>query len=156
MAIQVGQSAPEFTLYNTERQEVSLAQYKGKNVLILFFPQAFTGTCTAELCSIRDGLTAYNNMNAEVLAISVDSLFTLNEYKKKENLNFELLSDFNKNTSAAYHALYEEFAFGMKGVSKRAAFLVDHEGNVRYAEVLDTPTDLPNFEAIQQTLGSLN
>jgi peroxiredoxin len=156
MAIQIGQPAPDFTLFSTAREEVSLNQLKGKNVVLLFFPQAFTSTCTTELCSIRDGLTSYNNMNAEVFGVSVDSVFTLGEYKKKENLNFELLSDFNKDISTAYDALYEDFVFGMKGVSKRAAFVIDQEGTVRYAEVLENAGNLPDFDAIQQTLASLN
>ncbi|MCC6760333.1 MAG: redoxin domain-containing protein, partial [Chitinophagaceae bacterium] len=100
MAVTVGQAAPNFTLFNTEKQPVSLEQYKGKNVLILFFPLAFTGVCTTELCNIRDNIGVYNNANAEVLGISVDSLFTLGKFKEEQNLNFQLLSDFNKDTAA--------------------------------------------------------
>jgi peroxiredoxin len=125
-------------------------------VLILFFPQAFTGVCTTELCSVRDNLAFYNQTQAEVLAISVDSVFTLGRFKEDQRLNFNLLSDFNKEVSAAYGALYENFVFDMKGVSKRAAFVVDKAGNIAYAEVLDSAGDLPNFEAIQQTLAGLN
>lgn len=156
MSIQIGHPAPAFTLYNTDKQQVALSNYVGKNVLILFFPQAFTGVCTTELCSVRDNLAFYNQTQAEVLAISVDSVFTLGRFKEDQRLNFNLLSDFNKEVSAAYGALYENFVFEMKGVSKRAAFVVDKAGNIAYAEVLDSAGDLPNFEAIQQTLAGLN
>lgn len=156
MKIEVGQKAPLFTLNDTDKKEVSLADYKGKNVVLLFFPLAFTGVCTAELCATRDDIASYNNTNAEVLAVSVDSLFTLGKFKEAQQLNFTLLSDFNKEVSAAYDALYEEFVFGMKGVSKRSAFVIDKEGIVRYAEVLEKATEQPNFMAIKEVLGKLN
>lgn len=155
MALTVGQAAPNFTLFNTDKQPVSLEQFKGKNVLILFFPLAFTGVCTTELCNIRDNIAVYNNANAEVLGISVDSLFTLGKFKEEQNLNFQLLSDFNKETAAAYGALYENFVFDMRGVAKRSAFIVDKNGNIAYAEVLESAGDLPNFAAIQSKLAEL-
>jgi peroxiredoxin len=154
--IQIGQQAPEFSLFDSEKQKVNLSDYKGKNVLLLFFPQAFTGTCTKELCSTRDNIALYNEANAQILAISVDSVFTLGKFKEEQHLNFPLLSDFNKETSAAYGALYDTFVFDMKGVSKRSAFVIDKEGIVRYAEVLEAAPDLPNFSAIQTTLSELN
>ena len=156
MAISVNDTAPAFTLYSDEKKEVSLGDYTGKNVVLLFFPMAFTSVCTEELCSMRDSLADYNNMNADILGISVDSPFTLAQFKEKEGLNFPLLSDFNKDVSRNYGALYEEFVFGLKGVSKRAAFVVDGTGTVRYAEVLDNAGNLPNFAAIKETLASLN
>jgi peroxiredoxin len=122
----------------------------------LFFPLAFTGVCTTELCSVRDNMAVYGNLNAEVLAISVDSPFTLDRFKQEQNFNFPLLSDFNREVSRSYGALYENFVFGMRGVSKRSAFVVDKEGVVRYAEVLESAGDLPNFAAIQETLSQLN
>jgi len=113
--------------------------------------------CTAELCNVRDNIALYNNTNAIVFGVSVDSLFSLGKFRDEQNLNFQLLSDFNKEAASAYGVLYETFpAFEMQGVSKRAAFVIDKEGVVRYAEVCPTPGDLPNFEAIQQTLNSLN
>jgi peroxiredoxin len=154
--IRIGQPAPNFTLYNSDKQKVSLSDFAGKNVLLLFFPQAFTGTCTKELCSTRDNIALYNQANAVVLGISVDSVFTLARYKEDQHLNFPLLSDFNKTTSATYGALYDNFVFDMHGVSKRSAFVVDKQGDIRYAEVLETATDLPNFDAIQKTLQELN
>lgn len=156
MSIQVGQAAPAFTLYDTDKNKVALADLKGKNVVVLFFPLAFTGVCTTELCNVRDNIAVYNNTNATVLGVSVDSLFTLGKFKAEQNLNFPLLSDFNKDAAKAFGVLYETFpAFEMQGVSKRAAFVIDAEGVVRYAEVCPTPGDLPDFAAIQQTLSSL-
>ena len=155
MSIQIGQPAPEFSLYNSEKQKISLGDFKGKNVLLLFFPQAFTGTCTKELCSTRDNIATYEGANAQVLGISVDSLFTLAKYKEDQHLNFPLLSDFNKTVSGTYGSLYDTFAFDMHGVSKRSAFVVDKKGIIRYAEVLETASDLPNFEAIQKTLEAI-
>jgi peroxiredoxin len=154
--IRIGQTAPAFTLYNSDKEKVSLSDFAGKNVLLLFFPQAFTGTCTKELCSTRDNIALYNQANAEVLGISVDSVFTLARYKEDQHLNFPLLSDFNKTTSADYGALYDNFVFDMHGVSKRSAFVVDKQGIIRYAEVLEKATDLPDFEAIRKTLEELN
>src|SRR5580658_4768266 len=154
--IHIDQPAPNFTLFNSDKQKVSLSDFAGQNVLILFFPQAFTGTCTKELCSTRDNIAVYNQANAQVLGISVDSLFTLAKYKEDQHLNFPLLSDFNKTTSAAYGSLYDNFVFDMHGVSKRSAFVLDKEGVVRYAEVLEAATDLPDFTAIQKTLSELN
>ncbi len=153
--IAVGQQAPDFTLYDSDKQKIKLSDYKGKNVLLLFFPQAFTGTCTKELCSTRDNIALYDKANAQVFGISVDSVFTLGKYKEEQHLNFPLLSDFNKTTSTEYGSLYDTFAFDMKGVSKRSAFVVDKNGVIRYAEVLETATDLPNFTAIQDTLAKL-
>jgi glutaredoxin-dependent peroxiredoxin len=155
MALQVGDKAPDFKLYNSDKQEVSLSDYKGKNVVVLFFPLAFTGVCTAELCEMRDNIASYSKLNAEILAISVDSLFTLEKFKAEQKLPFHLLSDFNKDTSAAYGSLYENFVLGMKGVSKRSAFVVDAKGTIQYAEVLESAGDVPDFEAVQNALKSL-
>jgi glutaredoxin-dependent peroxiredoxin len=152
MALQIGDKAPDFKLYNSEKQEVSLSDYKGKNVVVLFFPLAFTGVCTAELCEMRDNIATYSSLNAEVLGISVDSLFTLEKFKAEQKLPFNLLSDFNKEVSASYGSLYENFVLGMKGVSKRSAFVVDSEGTVQYAEVLESAGDIPNFQAVQTAL----
>lgn len=156
MSVKVGEKAPNFSLRATDTSEVSLESYKGKNVVLLFFPLAFTGVCTTELCSMRDDIGTYEGLDAQILAVSVDSLFTLEQFKKRENYNFPLLSDFNKTVSRAYGALYEDFVLDMKGVSKRSAFVIDKEGMVQYAEVLDDAGALPNFDAVKETLGSLN
>ena len=155
MQLSKGQSAPDFTLFNSEKNKVSLADYKGKNLVILFFPQAFTGVCTTELCSVRDNLNVYTSLNAAVVGISVDSIFTLAKFKEEQSYNFPLLSDFNKDVSQAYSSFYDEFVFDMKGVSRRAAFVVDGEGMIQYAEVLESAGDQPNFDAIKATLAEL-
>lgn len=154
MSISVGQKAPEFNLPDTTKQLHTLGQYKGKNVLLLFFPFAFTGTCTKELCGVRDDIARYANANAEVFGISIDTHFTLKKYKEEQSLNFNLLSDFNKEAIHAYDVAYDEFIM-MKGVAKRAAFLIDKEGIVRYAEVLENASDIPDFEAINKVLAGL-
>ena len=156
MKIEVGQEAPDFSLYDCDKNKVALSQLKGQNVVLLFFPFAFTGTCTKELCSVRDNISLYNSVNAKVFGISVDSIHSLKKYKEEQNLNFSLLSDFNKEASTSYGCLYDTFSFDMKGVSKRSAFIIDRTGIIRYAEVLDKATDLPDFEAIENTLKSLN
>lgn len=155
MALQIGQPAPAFTLFDTDKKEVSLSGYKGQNVLLLFFPLAFTSVCTAELCSVRDSLKMYEGFSAQPIGISVDSLFTLAKFKEEQRLNFPLLSDFNKQASRAYGALYENWGFGMQGVSKRAAFVIDGEGIVQYAEVLENAGDQPDFKAIKKSLSGL-
>ncbi|MGN6398973.1 MAG: redoxin domain-containing protein [Flavisolibacter sp.] len=155
MSIQVGQTAPEFSLYDTTKNKQSLSQYKGQNVLILFFPLAFTSVCTAELCAVRDDLKTYEQLDAQPLGISVDSLHTLAKFKEDQKINFPLLSDFNKEVSKAYGSLYETFGYDMKGVSKRSAFIVDKNGIVQYAEVLENAGLQPDFNAIEVKLRAL-
>jgi peroxiredoxin len=156
MAVQVGQPAPDFTLWDNEKKQVTLSDYKGKNVLLLFYPLAFTSVCTRELCHMRDNLAEYNNMNAVVFGISIDSLYVQDVFKKQLNLNFPLLADFNKEVSTAYDSLFESFSNDMKGVTKRASFVIDKEGIIRHAEILPKGGDYPDFEAIQACLKQLN
>ncbi len=156
MKLTVGQKAPGFTLFNSNKEKVSLEDYKGKKVLILFFPQAFTGVCTKELCGVRDNLSWYNNVDAQVLGISVDSVFTLSTYSKEQSFNFPLLSDFNKDVSRDYGSLYDNWIFDMQGVSKRSAFVIDREGIIRYAEVLDNAGDVPDFNKINAAIEAAN
>lgn len=155
MELQIGQQAPDFTLYDTEKNKVTLSELKGNNVLLLFFPFAFTSVCTKELCSVRDTISLYNNANAKVFGISVDSLFTLGKFKEEQKLNFPLLSDFNKTVSRAYHSLDEQWNFEYAGVSKRASFIIDKNGTIQFAEILSNPGLLPDFEKINKTLESL-
>lgn len=154
MKLSIGDKAPEFSLRATDKSEISLSDYNGKNLVILFFPLAFTGVCTKELCGIRDNMNVYSSLNTEVVAISVDSLFSLEQFKESQGYNFPLLSDFNKDVSRAYGALYEDFVLGMKGVSKRSAFVVDAKGIIKYAEVLDDAGELPDFDKVQEALQS--
>ncbi|MDI1355942.1 MAG: redoxin domain-containing protein [bacterium] len=155
MSLPLNQKAPDFKLFNTSKQEVSLSENKGKNVLLLFFPLAFSGTCTKELCSVRDSFAVYGSLNAVVYGISIDSVFSLAKFKEEQHLGFELLSDFNKEAAASYGCLNELFILGMKGVAKRSAFVIDKEGLLKYAEVLEVASELPNFEAIQNCLKGL-
>jgi peroxiredoxin len=152
MSLQPGQPAPQFTLVSSALKEVSLADFKGQKVVLHFFPAAFTGTCTTQLCTMRDSFGYYEGVNAVIFGISVDMPFTLAKFKEENNYQFELLSDFNKEASTAYGAIYENFVFGLKGVSKRAAFVIDEEQNIVYAEVLESAGDLPNFDAIAEAV----
>ena len=155
MALTIGQAAPAFKLFNSEKEEVALTDFLGKKVIIHFFPQAFTGVCTTQLCTMRDNLNYYTDLNAVVLGISVDSVFTLGKFKEEQNYNFSLLSDFNKEVSKAYDALYENWILNMNGVAKRAAFVIDSNGILQYAEVLESAGDLPNFEAIKACVAQI-
>ncbi|WP_411272710.1 redoxin domain-containing protein [Daejeonella sp.] len=152
MTLTIGQKAPDFKLFSSELKEIALSDYAGKKAVLHFFPMAFTGVCTAQLCNMRDTFGYYSDMGAEVLAISVDSPFTLAKFKEENNYQFPLLSDFNKEVSPAYGAYYDEFVFHLKGVSKRAAFVLDENHNVIYGEVLESAGDLPNFDAIREVL----
>lgn len=151
MSLQVGAQAPDFKLKSTELKEVSLSDFAGKKVVLHFFPLAFTGVCTTQLCTMRDNFGYYDGLNAQVLGVSVDSPFTLGKFKEEQAYQFPLLSDFNKETAAAYGALYEDF-LGMKGIAKRSAFVIDEEGKIIYAEVLDDAGNLPDFEAINKVV----
>ncbi len=153
--VKVGQAAPDFSLYDSDKKLVTLSEQRGSNVLLLFFPLAFTSVCTAELCSMRDSLKIYERLNAKLFGISVDSLYTLKRFKEDQHLNFPLLSDFNREVSVLYGCVYDSFSYEMKRVSKRSAFLIDKNGIVQYAEVLENAGMQPNFEAIQVKLRSL-
>ncbi len=155
MAIQIGQPAPDFTLFDSDKNPVQLSAQQGNNVLLLFFPQSFTGVCTKELCSIRDNIALYNDAHAKVFGISVDSVFTLGKFKEEQQLNFPLLSDFNKKVSELYDTIYHDWILDMKGVSKRSAFVIDRKGVVQYAEVLESAGDIPDFEKINAKLKEL-
>lgn len=158
MSLEVGQPAPDFTLYNTEKKEVSLKDLTSKsNVVLLFFPLAFTGVCTKELCSARDDIHKYKNLNATIIGVSVDSMFTLEKFREEQKLPFDLLSDFNKDVSKKYDSLYEQFPLlGLKGVTKRSAFIIDKQGIIKYVEILDDTGKIPNFNQIKQVLEQIN
>ncbi|HLT24147.1 MAG TPA: redoxin domain-containing protein [Ignavibacteria bacterium] len=163
MSLKVGDQAPEFTLKSKnvtgDVKDVALSDFKGRNnVLLLFFPQAFTGTCTNEMCDITVGINEYTSLDAEVLGISVDSVFTQEAWAKANGIGIPLLSDFNKEVINLYGTRYGdgEFVHNMNGVSKRAAFLIDKNGVIQYTEVLDDAGKLPDFDKIKETLASLN
>lgn len=155
MALSVGSKAPEFTLKSKNAdglQDVALADNLGKKkTVLLFFPLAFTSVCMKEMCDVSAGLSKYTDLNAAVYGISVDSPFAQEQMAKVDNLQFPLLSDFNKDVSAAYDVLYPDL-LGFKGVAKRSAFVIDESGIITYSESSEDPHDLPNFEAIQAAL----
>ncbi|MBK9335644.1 MAG: redoxin domain-containing protein [Lewinellaceae bacterium] len=155
MALNPGDKAPDFTLRASDKSQVHLKDFHGKNVVLLFFPLAFTGVCTKELCFMRDSIAEYEQLDAQILAISVDSLYTLAKWKQEQQFNFPLLSDFNKSVSKKYDTLYKDFVFEMKGVSKRSAFVIDRDGIIRYAEVLENAGELPDFDAVRKVLKGL-
>ncbi len=155
MKVEAGKPAPDFSLFDTDKKKVQLSDLKEKNILLLFFPQAFTSTCTKELCAVRDDISRYSNVHAQVIGISVDSVFTLKKYKEDQHYTFPLLSDFNKEVSTLYGSIYSEWILEMKGVSKRSAFIIDKKGIIQYAEVLETAGGLPDFEVINKVLESL-
>ena len=158
MSITVGNRAPDFTLKSKsgDMEDISLSDYRDeKNVVILFFPLAYTGVCTDEMCSVSGGLADYDALDAQVLGISVDSTFAQEAWAEKEGITIPLLSDFNKEVSAAYGSQFEDL-IGFKGVAKRSAFVVDKSGVVRFASVSDDPTELPDFDAIKACLQALS
>lgn len=155
MSATVGQKAPDFQLPDQDKNMVTLSSFKGKNVVLLFFPAAFTSTCTAEMCQTRDELSFYNDTDAQVFGISVDMHYSLAKYKSDNNLNFPLLSDFNKEAINAYGCKYEVFGAGLKGVAKRSSFVIDKEGIIRFAQIQENAGELPDFKGIKKTLEGL-
>ncbi len=158
MAIAVGTRAPEFSLKSKrgdDVSDVSLSNNAGsKNTVLLFFPLAFTGVCTTELCDVTAGLKQYEDLNAQVIGISVDSPFAQESWAQKENIGITLASDLNKKTAQDYGVLLDDL-MGFGAVSARAAFVIDKEGVVQYSEQTATPKDLPDFDAIKATLEKL-
>jgi peroxiredoxin len=158
MALSVGTKAPDFSLKSKKGEaitDVKLSDNVGKtNTVLLFFPLAFTGVCTQEMCDITAGLGAYEGLNAKVIAVSVDSPFAQDAWAQKEKIGITLASDLNKNVSAAFGVLLADLA-GFGSAAARAAFVIDKEGVIQYAEQTPTPKDLPNFEAIKAKLAEL-
>jgi peroxiredoxin len=155
MALSKGIKAPDFTLKTKNADglhDVTLSDSFGKKkTVLLFFPLAFTSVCMDEMCTVNSGLQAYKDLNAEVYGISVDSPFTQEKMALVDNLQFPLLSDFNKEVAAAYDVLYEEL-LGFKGVAKRSAFVIDENGTIVYSESSDDPKVVPDFDAIKAAL----
>ena len=158
MPIAVGSQAPDFKLKSKTAagvSEISLSANRGKkNTVVLFFPLAFTGVCTTEMCDVSAGLSQYSALNAEVIAISVDSPFAQEAWAAKEKITIPLASDLNKKTAADYGVLLPDLG-GFGATSARAAFVIDKNGVVQYSEQTPTPKDLPNFSAIKETLAKL-
>ena len=155
MSSALGTKVKDFELNNHKGEAVRLTEsLKSGPVVLAFFPMAFTGVCTAEMCEFRDGLKAFEALKASVFGISVDSRFSLAAFAEQQSLNFSLLSDFNKEVSGQFGVLYEDF-LGMKGVSKRSVFVIDSEQTVRYQWVTDNAGESPDLEAVKKALGEL-
>ena len=154
MAVDVGSKAPDFTLTNQDRQPVKLSEQKGKPVVLAFFPAAFSSVCTKELCTFRDAMARLNSAKAQVYGVSVDTFFTLKAFQDAQGYNFPLLSDFNKQAIRDY-GVFNEDMIGLKGIAKRAVFVIDKDGIVRHKEVLDDARNEPNYDAVFKTLASL-
>ena len=150
--IKVGDTAPELALVGTDLQPIRLAGFEGKNLILHFFPLAFTSVCTAQMCTARDEENDYSSLNAEVVGVSVDSPFVLQKFSDENNLNFKLGSDFNRETCRAYGVLFEADFMGLSQFAKRSAFVIDGDGIIQYAEITDGKS-LPDFEAIKAAIG---
>jgi peroxiredoxin len=157
MAVTVGSKAPDFTLFDTEKKGRSLKEFLGRKTVLVFYPGAFTGTCTKELCTFRDSMTRFNELNAQVIGISVDSPFANKAFAAQNGVQFPLLSDFNRGTIQAYGIVHDGFG-GLTGytASKRSVFVLDKDGVVRYAWVSDNPGVEPNYEEVAKALASIS
>ncbi len=156
MTLKVGDKAPEFKLIDTERKERTLGEFLGKKTILAFFPGAFTGACTKEMCTFQDSLSNLNSMNAQVVGISVDSPFSNKGFADANRLTFPLLSDYTRSVSRQYTGVYDDFA-GLKGytASKRAVFVLDKNGVVKYAWISETnPGAEPPYDEVNKAVGS--
>jgi glutaredoxin-dependent peroxiredoxin len=156
MAADVGQKAPQFTLVDTELKSRSLAEFVGKNVVVAFYPAAFTGVCQKEMCTFRDGLNDFTGANTAVLGVSVDSPFANKEFSAKNGLNFPVLSDITRDTIRQYDVVFNDLA-GIKGftVAKRAVFVIDKQGIIRYRWVAPEPKVEPNYDEVKAAVKKL-
>ena len=154
MSADVGTKAPDFTLTNQDREPVTLSAQRGRPVVLAFFPAAFSSVCTKELCTFRDRLASLNKANAQVFGISVDTFFTLKAFQADQKLTFPLLSDFNKQVIRDF-GVFNEDMIGLKGIAKRAVFVLDRDGIVRYREVLDDARNEPDYEKVFAALAAL-
>lgn len=153
--LQTGDKAPDFTLPNHKRERISLADLRGKTVVLAFFPAAFTGVCEKELCSFRDSLAALNDLNATVLGVSVDAPFSNAAFAERNQLNFALLSDYNREAVRAYGVAHDDFA-GLPGytAAKRSVFVIDPGGAITYAWVAPNPGVEPSYDEVQKAVAS--
>ncbi|HVI04059.1 MAG TPA: peroxiredoxin [Enhygromyxa sp.] len=152
----IGSDAPDFTLFNNKREKVTLSEQRGKNVVLAFFPAAFTGVCEKELCTFRDALALFNDLDATVYGLSVDAPFANNAFAEKNQLNFPILSDYAREAVRAYGVAHDDFA-GMPGytASKRSVFVIDKQGKIAYAWVADVPSQEPDYDAVQAAVRAL-
>ena len=152
MAVAVGSKAPDFTLMNQDREAVTLSALRGKPVVLAFFPAAFSSVCSKEMCTFKDSMAQLGKANAQVFGVSVDTFFTLKAFQDQQKLNFPLLSDFNKTVIRDY-GVFNEDMIGLKGIAKRAVFVIDQDGIVRHAEVLEDARNEPDYRAVFTALG---
>ncbi|MBV6479529.1 MAG: Alkyl hydroperoxide reductase E [Ignavibacteria bacterium] len=160
MALKIGEKAPDFTLTSftpsADPVEISLSSYFGKNnVVLMFFPQAFTGVCTEEMCTVSDNFDNFSGNDTMVFGISVDGTFVQKAFAKEKNIKHPLLSDFNKNVIKLYDVVQDVFAHGMKNTSQRAVFLIGKDGIIKYVEVTESPGVQVNFEKLKEEIGKL-
>lgn len=151
MALDVGSVAPDFTLTNQDREPVTLSAQRGEPVVLAFFPAAFSSVCAKELCTFRDRLSTLNTAKAKVFGVSVDTFFTLKAFQADQGLTFPLLSDFNKDVIHLY-GVFNPDMIGLKGIAKRAVFVVDAKGTIRHKEVLEDARNEPNYDAVFDVL----
>jgi glutaredoxin-dependent peroxiredoxin len=155
MSVDVGTKAPDFTLMNQDREPVTLSAQQGQPVVLAFFPAAFSSVCTKELCTFRDSVAQLNSARAKVYGISVDTFFTLKAFQDNQKLTFPLLSDFNKQAIREY-GVFNEDMIGLKGIAKRAVFVIDKDGVVRYREVLEDARNEPDYQKVISCVSSLS
>ena len=151
MSVDVGSVAPDFTLPDQDRQPVTLSAQRGRPVVLAFFPAAFSSVCTKELCTFRDQLARLNSASAQVYGLSVDTFFALKAFHTDQKLSFPLLSDFNKQVIRDY-GVFNEDMIGLKGIAKRAVFVLDKDGVVRHREVLDDARNEPDYQKVFDAL----
>jgi peroxiredoxin len=155
MAVQVGSKAPDFTLVNQDRENVTLSEALGKgSVVLAFFPGAFSGTCTKELCNFRDTMSNFSNVNAQVLGVSTDTFFALKAWHDQQKFGFPLLSDYNKEVINKYGVVNPDM-IGLKNIAKRAVFVIDKNGIVRYTEVLEDARNEPDYAKLNEAVGQI-
>ena len=155
MALEVGTKAPDFTLVNQDREPVTLSHEVRKgHVVLAFFPGAFSSTCTSEMCSFRDTMSRFKTVNAHVLGVSTDTFFALKAWGDQQHFEFPLLSDYNKDVIRAYGVVNPDM-IGLKDIAKRAVFVIDREGVVRYREVLDDARNLPDYAKLSEALENI-
>lgn len=155
MSVETGNVAPEFTLKNQDSQDISISDYKGTNIILLFFPFAFSSTCTAEMRRVQEDFNNNIDLDVQVIGISVDSPYSLKIFSDLNKINFPLLSDFNKEVSRMYDSLYEIYSpekYSYRGVSKRSAFVIGRDGKIKYKEICPTPGNQPDYDTIKKVL----
>jgi len=155
MSVDVGSKAPDFTLMNQERQPITLSELKGSPVVLAFFPAAFSSVCQQEMCTFRDSMSELGAAKAKVFGISTDTFFALKAFQDQQHLNFSLLSDYNKQVIRDY-GVFNEDMIGLKGIAKRAVFVIDKDGVVRYREVLEDARNEPNYQQVLSSVATLS